>query len=303
MFKTIATLLLLVGAVLYGLMGLYNVEPDETAVVYFLGSVSEPEVGPGMHWNFSPPFGRQVILKTKTNLIMPVGYNNTNEAGGPVFDNDIWMTAGASLIQIRLDIQYSIARLDQYILSHNDPTAFMRLTAEKALTRFLIANEVDDVLTTGRQLLRGELQQRIQKEMHDARTGIKIQDVIIVELSPPYQGRVANAFQKVQSARSDRDRRIEDARSERSQLLFTARSEADRIVNLGRSDSFARQEKARGQASRFSALAKEYATAPGVTERRIYLERMSKILKKAKLYIMPNGTSGQGKLIIKGDER
>ena len=47
-----------------------------------------------------------------------------------------------------------------------------------------------------------------------------------------------------------------------------------------------RMAEARGQAVRFTALAKEYAAAPEITRTRMYLEAMEDLLPRVKLTIV-----------------
>lgn len=270
---------------LYLATGLYAIEAEETAIAFRFGAVANPSVGPGVHWNFPQPFGRQVVAKTKTNLIATV--ERSVRPGSSARTKGLWMTGGASLISISLNIQYSIARLDHYVLSHDDPIGFMQLVAKKSLTRFLASNNVDDILTTERQTLRHTVQQQLQAELDTQQTGIQVKDVVLLELAPPKQGRVANAFQDVQSARSDRERDIENARSQRTQLTFDAKAKAHQIVSAAKADSTARVLLANGKAERFRDLAEKFSLSPHATEQRLYLEQMSKSLAVGELVILP----------------
>ena len=48
-----------------------------------------------------------------------------------------------------------------------------------------------------------------------------------------------------------------------------------------------------GEASRFSAVLKEYQVAPEVTRRRLYIETLEKVLGNVDKIIMDNGEGGQ----------
>ena len=104
------------------------------------------------------------------------------------------------------------------------------------LTRSLIEQSVDDILTTGRQLLGSQIQLAMQAELDISNIGIQIQDVIVKSLSPPNNDGVANAFQTVQNANSDRYKRLEEAETRKDQMLFNAEAEANRIRNEGLAD-------------------------------------------------------------------
>jgi membrane protease subunit HflK len=128
----------------------------------------------------------------------------------------------------------------------------------------------------------------MQAELDISNIGIQIQDVIVKSLSPPNNDGVANAFQTVQNANSDRYKRLEEAETRKDQMLFNAEAEANRIRNEGLADQFTRIEKARGDTVRFASLAEEWQKSPETMERRIYLEEMSEILNGVKVYVVPD---------------
>ena len=277
----------------YAATGIYEVKPEESGVAYIFGRIVNPEVTPGIHWNMPAPIGRQVMMPTRLTQVMNVGY------GGPPVSpanftrrEDLWFTGGASVVECRLDVQYRISRLDQYLLSHNDPDTYMKLAAERAATRFFAGLHVDDILTTKRQTLVSELTTTLQTALDDQELGIQVQDVAIVHLAPPLAGGVSNSFRQVQSARSEREREIENARSGASRALFEAQAEAETMTSRARGDQFARVERARAQAERFRALAREKAAAPELIETRLYRDIVPTALQRAKLYVVPNETDG-----------
>ena len=75
--------------------------------------------------------------------------------------------------------------------------------------------------------------------------------------------------------------------------VLRARGAADRII--AEAEGYKKQtvEEAIGQASRFSAVLKEYEAAPAVTRERLYLETMERVLGGADKIILDNkGGSG-----------
>ena len=221
---------------------------------------------------------------------MEAGPHRARPRQGP---QDLWFTGGASIVEGRLDVQYSIDKLDRFLLSHDDPEAYMRLIAERAVTRFLAGLHVDDVLTTERQALVQEVSSALQAGLDEFDVGIQVQDVSIVHLAPPLAGGVSNSFRQVQSARSEREREIENARSGASQVRFNAQAEAETIRSQTQAERFARVEQARAEAERFRALATERASAPDVTRTRLYRDIVPEVLQRARLYVIP-GESGGG---------
>lgn len=281
---TIATIVMII----YMATGIFEVKPEESGVTYIFGRIVNPYVPSGIHWNLPAPIGRQVTKPTRLTQVMQVGYGaGTSVNAGMSGSQQLWFTGGASIVEGRLDVQYSIDKLDRYLLSHDDPEAYMRLIAERSITRFLAGLHVDEILTTERQSLVREVSDAIQVGLDEYDVGIQVQDVSIVHLAPPLSGGVSNSFRQVQSARSEREREIENARSGASQVLFNAQAEAETIRSRSQAERFARVEKARAEAERFKALAAERATAPDVMRTRLYRDIVPEVLRRAKLYVIP----------------
>ena len=285
MFSALAGLVVAV----YAAAGIYEVKPEESGVAYLFGRIVNSQVPSGIHWNFPPPIGREVQMPTRLNQVMQVGY------GGPAVSpanlsgrEDLWFTGGASVVEGRLDIQYRIARLDHYLLSYDDPDAFMRLAAERAATRFFAGLHVDDILTTQRQMLVSEVSTALQAELDEHALGIEVQDVSIVHLAPPLSGGVSDSFRQVQSARSEREREIERAKSGAARVVFDAQAEAETLRSRSQAERFARVERATAEAVAFRALARERAAAPGITETRLFRDIVPAALQRAKLYVVPD---------------
>ena len=285
--------LLSLAFVIYAATGIYEVKPEETGVAYVFGRIVNTEVGSGIHWNFPAPIGRQVQLPTRLTQVMKVGYG-----GEPVSPadfarrEDLWFTGGASVVECQLDIQYSIARLDQYLLSHTDPDAFMRLAAERAATRFFAGLHVDEILTTQRQALVRAVSAAVQEALDEQSLGVQVQDVSIVNLAPPLSGGVSNSFRQVQSARSEREREIENARSAAARVLFDAQADAETLRSRAQAAQFGRVERAKAEAERFLAIARERSLEPEVTETRLYRDVITTVMQRAKLYVVPDDSDG-----------
>lgn len=287
---------------LYAVTGFFAVEPEETAVTYILGEMADRNVEAGIHWNLPYPFGKQTIKRTKANLILSVGQTVPPLKNFTFGARNLWMTGGASLVEIKIDIQYTITRLDLYETSHNKPEVFLDFIAQKMLTRALVEQSVDDILTTGRQLLGSQIQLAMQTELNATNTGIQVQDVIVKSLSPPSNEGVADAFQLVQNANSDRYKTLEQAETQKNKLLFDAEAEANGIKNKGLADQFSRLETARGDVVRFTSLAEEWEKSPEAMERRIYLEEMSGILSGIKVYVVPDKSTQNDTIRVIGNK-
>ena len=271
----------------YAAFGVYSVDSDESAVAFVFGRAVERDVLPGIHWNPPWPFGRVVVAKTATNFVMPIGYRISPEMGPPI--SDLWLTGDANIVSGRLNVQYSIESLTDYLVTHEEPRELLRRTGERVLTRFLVSEGVDGVLASRRAELRSAVRQGTQDLLAAGDVGIAVQSVTIEELAPPREGRVRNAFQGVQNASADRERAALEARAYRRQVLAEAEGEAERLLSEARADRHRRIELARGETERFLALAREHARAPRVTEQRLYLETLERLLPNLETYVVDPG--------------
>jgi len=97
----------------------------------------------------------------------------------------------------------------------------------------------------------------------------------------------------VQRAEQDEDKFVEQANQYSNQKLGQARGEAAQV----REDAAAYKnrvvQEAEGEAQRFISVYDEYAKAPDVTRKRLYLETMEKVLKDSSKVIVEQG-NGQG---------
>ena len=292
MRRILIALALIVVAV-YAATGVYEVKPEESGVAYVFGRMVNSQVPSGIHWNFPAPIGRQETVPTRLTQVLTIGNGGRNASIANLPSRrDLWFTGGTSVIQCRLEIQYSIGQLDKYLLSHDDPEAVMGIIVERAVTRFLAGLHVDDILTTARQSLVTNVSAAVQAELDAYELGINVQDLSIVNLAPPLFGGVSDAFRKVQSARSDRDRDIEEARSGASRILFDAQAEAESVRSNAQAERYARVERARAETQRFLALARERAIAPQVTETRLFRDILPAALQRAQIYVVPDTASG-----------
>ncbi len=287
----------LILAGIYAGLGLFSVEPDESAVAYRFGRATARDILPGIHWNPPWPVGRVSVAKTATNFVMPIGYR-LQDRPDKSFVSDLWLTQDTNIVQVRFDIQYRIRSLADFELAHEAPLELIRRAGERVLSRSLLTEGVDAVLTTRKQHLRESVHQGVQSILDAAHAGIEIQSVNVQELAPPRQGKVRAAFQEVQNARADRERVMHEARAYRAQVVAEAEGAAQRLRSDAQAQAHRRTELARGHAERFTALAQEFERAPRITEHRLYLESLERLLPSLETYVVEPGRDGSVNLRV-----
>jgi membrane protease subunit HflK len=272
--------------------GLYSVNSDESAVAFLFGRAADRDVGPGIHWHAPWPLGSVQVAQTATSFVMPIGYRLRPDLSGPEV-SDAWLTGDTNIVTLRLDVQYRIRSLADFLIAHENPRELLRRAGEHSLTAFLASAGVDDVLTTARQRLLDSVGAAVQAHLDRAGVGIEVRSVSVQELAPPAEGGVRASVQEVQNARTDRERRSFEARSYRAQVLAEATGRAEQLVSEARAARHRRMELARGETSRFLALVREHARAPAVTEQRLYLEAVERLLPRLQTFVVQPDPHGR----------
>ena len=147
------------------------------------------------------------------------------------------------------------------------------------------------ILTEGRSKIELETQEIIQTILDDYESGIQITQVQTQKADPPDQ--VIDAFRDVQAARADMERSKNEAEAYANDVIPRARGEAQKILQAAEAYKKEVVAKAEGEASRFIAIYNEYKNAKAVTQERMYLETMEKVLADIdKVIIVKNAGSG-----------
>ena len=104
---------------------------------------------------------------------------------------------------------------------------------------------------------------------------------------------IVDAFRDVQAARADMERSKNEAEAYANDVIPRARGEAAKILQAAEAYKKEVVAKAEGEASRFLAIYNEYKMAKSVTQERMYLETMEKVLADIdKVIIEKNAGSG-----------
>ena len=137
-------------------------------------------------------------------------------------------------------------------------------------------SQLQSILTKGRSSIEIETQEIMQGLLDEYESGIQITQVQTQKADPPDE--VIDAFRDVQAARADMERAKNEAEGYQNDVIPRARGDAAKILQ----EAEAYQKKviamAEGEASRFLAIYTEYAQAKRVTQERMYLETMEKVL-------------------------
>jgi membrane protease subunit HflK len=118
-----------------------------------------------------------------------------------------------------------------------------------------------------------------------------VTEVKLQVVDPPEQ--VKDAFHEVVRAREDRERLINEARGYQEDVMPKARGQAEQVLRAAEAYKVQRQSRAQGDAAKFLSILEEYVKARDVTEQRLYIETLQRVLPKAqKVVISPRLEGG-----------
>jgi modulator of FtsH protease HflK len=267
------------------LSGIYIVQTDQQGLVTQWGRVVEPRVFPGIHYALPWPIDSVYKLKVRELRRRVIGgdipdavLGRTQAATSEFFSGD------QNLINIRVVAQYSVSNPRDFLFQAQDADRIVGLAVESELVRRVAHTTVDDILTTQKLAIQGDVLKASQKLVDSYQTGALISSINIESVSPPPE--TAEAFRSVAGARSDAFRIVNEADGYANDLLPRARGEADQLLDQAHSYSDGKINRAQGDSSRFAAVAAEYSKTPQVTSTRVYLEALEIVLPKLKKLIV-----------------
>ena len=284
---------------LWGMTGIYVVDPDELGVVRRFGKMTGTSVA-GIHYRIPWPVDQVDTVKVEQTRSMELGFRAGQQGNAqltrPVPVESLMITGDENLVNIQVVVQYRISDLPAYLFKVWDPLGTpegrtLRDAAETALRGVVGSMTIDDILTVGRARVQEETKVHLQELMDRYETGLLITTVKLQAVDPPQE--VDAAFKDVVSAKEDRERIINEAKSYAEDLLPKARGEAEQMIRAAEAYKATRVREAQGDSARFLSMLKEYRLAKNVTRRRLYLETMQEVLSKVQKTIVSGKVGGK----------
>ncbi|RZO63109.1 MAG: FtsH protease activity modulator HflK [Candidatus Pelagibacterales bacterium] len=287
---------LIILAIIWGLSGLYRVLPDEQGVVLRFGKFVKT-TQPGLNYHF--PYPVETVLTPKVTKVnrMDVGFRSERDSGfgssgvADVPEESLMLTGDENIVNIDFSVFWVIKDAGKFLFKIQDPAATVKAASETAMREVIARSDIQPILTEGRSKIEIDTQEIIQNILDEYESGIQITQVQTQKADPPDQ--VIDAFRDVQAARADMERSKNEAEAYANDVIPRARGEAAKILQAAEAYKKEVVAKAEGEASRFISIYDEYAKAKVVTQERMYLETMERVLADIdKVIIDKNSGSG-----------
>lgn len=260
--------------------GFYLVGPDEAGVVLTFGAYTRT-AGPGFRLKL--PFGEAVTkVPVQRQLRQEFGFRTDPLTGvrgtGAFADEATMLTGDLNVAQVDWIVQYRVSDPYAYLYKVRDADPLLADMSEAAMRQAVGDRTVTEVVTIGREDIEAAVQAQLQQQVDRYQMGIRVQHVVLQNVSPP--AAVKPAWDEVNQAEQQRDQLINNARTEYNRAIPRAKGEAAQAVLSAEGYTANRVNRAEGDAARFRQLVEAYQKAPDVTRRRLYLETMTRVLSR-----------------------
>jgi membrane protease subunit HflK len=274
-----AAIILLVGSI-------YQVSPEEIGVILRFGKFVRTS-DPGLH--FKLPLGIEKLTRVpvQRQLKLEFGFRTTKpgirseyRSTPETAKESLMLTGDLNVVIVEWIVQYKIKNPYNFLFKLRNVEDTFRSMNEAVIRRIVGDNSVDEVITVGRARIANEAKEELQHLCDVYEIGIDVNQLIFQDVNPPDP--VKPSFNEVNEALQEKERKINEAWSEFNQEIPKAQGEAEQMIRAAEGYATERVNRAQGDASLFGSVYKEYARAPLVTRRRLFLETLNEILPKIK---------------------
>ena len=267
--------------VVWAFSGLYRVLPDEQGVVLRFGKfISTTQ--PGL--NYHIPYPVETVLTPKVTKVnrIDIGFRSASDSGrtsgiDDVSEESLMLTGDENIVNIDFSVFWVIKDAGKFLFKIQSPVETVKAAAETAMREVIAKSRLQPILTEGRSIIEIETQDIIQSLLDEYESGIQITQVQTQKADPPDE--VIDAFRDVQAARADMERSKNEAEAYAKRCYTKSTRRCSENFTGSRSvQKTSCCYAAEGEASRFLAIFYEYEKAKRVTQERMYLETMEKVL-------------------------
>jgi membrane protease subunit HflK len=291
-------LIIAVAIVLWLLSGFYVVNPGQVGVNVVFGRFVG-QTTPGLRWNWPAPIGDYATPDVSTRYSVAVGYRQ-DTPGSPkraISEESLMLTGNENIVDLQATVLWRIKDVEQFLFGLDQPEVSVKNAVEAAIREIIGRTSFQYAITDGKSAIESDAlvlaQQMLDSyKLPGAASGaISIEQLSVEQVQPPAE--VMESFLDVQKARADRDAAINGAQAYFNQVTEEAKGQAAQLVRQSEAYKAEKVSIAQGDAQRFISIYDEYRQAPDITERRLYLETMARILASMnKILIDPSSSGG-----------
>ena len=277
-------------AVILLIGSIYQVSPEELGVILRFGKFTRT-ADPGLH--FKMPLGIEKLTRVpmQRQLKLEFGFRTTRPGVRSEYritpetaKEAVMLTGDLNVVVVEWIVQYKIKDAYNFLFKLRNVEDTFRFMNEAVVTKIVGDNSVDEVLTIGRARIASQAKEELQLLCDLYEIGIDVNQLIFQDVNPP--DLVKPSFNEVNESLQEKERKINEAWSDYNQEIPRASGEAEQVIRGAEGYATERVNRSQGDAALFTSVYKEYARAPLVTRKRLYLETINEVLLKIKKKII-----------------
>ncbi len=277
-------------AVILLIGSIYQVSPEELGVILRFGKFTRT-ADPGLH--FKMPLGIEKLTRVpvQRQLKLEFGFRTTRPGVRSEYritpetaKEAVMLTGDLNVVVVEWIVQYKIKDAYNFLFKLRNVEDTFRFMNEAVVTKIVGDNSVDEVITIGRARIASQAKEELQQLCDLYEIGIDVNQLIFQDVNPP--DLVKPSFNEVNESLQEKERKINEAWSDYNQEIPRASGEAEQVIRGAEGYATERVNRSQGDAALFTSVYKEYARAPLVTRKRLYLETINEVLLKIKKKII-----------------
>lgn len=266
-------------ALAYFLSGVYWVKWDEQGIVRRFGAITQDNASPGLHYSLPYPIEKVLLVKKDNIRNVQTGLN-------------MLLAGDTNLVNVNIGIHYNVSDAIKYALNVNDLNSLITEVATTSIRRVVGEKGIDYLLSAGKSEVEVTAKKLLQEALDRNNTGVQVINLQLLEMAPPKE--VVDSFQDLASARQDKATYINEAKSYRNTIIPEAKGNSYKMVKEAESYKDEKIKTSQGDALLFVQKFEEYQNSKGVTEYRLYMETMDRILPRVKKILIGGNIKVEG---------
>ncbi|WP_229750675.1 FtsH protease activity modulator HflK [Paenibacillus nasutitermitis] len=283
LFKKIAIGVVILLVVIIGYSSFYTVQEQERAAILTFGKYTG-ETTAGLHFKWPYPIQQVIVVPAELTQRIYIGYRQDGNKITPVEEEAMMITGDENIVSADAVVQWKISNIHEYLYNIDNPEQFLRNASSSSIRSVIGSEKLDYAITDGKTEIQDKVRERLLELQGKYHTGMQIIDIKFQDIEPP-SGQVEEAFREVTNAREEKNTKINNAAKYENDKIPKARGEAQALLENAEGKKKSRILNAEGDVAQFNAIFTEYKKNPGVTQSRLIIETLEKILPKAKIFI------------------
>ncbi|MRN51725.1 FtsH protease activity modulator HflK [Paenibacillus sp. LC-T2] len=268
-----------------GYSSFYTVQEQERAAILTFGKYSK-ETSAGLHFKWPYPIQQVITVPAELTQRIHIGYRQEEGSSKniEVEEEAMMITGDENIVSADAVVQWKISNIHDFLFNIDDPEQFLRNASISSIRSVIGSEKLDYAITDGKTVIQDKVRVQLLELQSKYQTGIQIIDIKFQDIEPP-SGQVTEAFREVTNAREEKNTKINNAVKYENDLIPKARGEAQALIENAEGEKKARVLNAQGDVAQFNAIYAEYKKSSSVTESRLIMETLEKILPNAKIII------------------